>query len=187
MTSRGLKLATLYQRVRDAFYTWLIRGGFHSFGASSRIMLPFRTGGSAQIDIGEKVLVGPMSWIVVPFTLQDGVVLHIHDRVRMNQTTVSAVHNVTIESGVELARGVYISDHSHGFGDGSIPIRDQPLEKIAPVLIGRGSWLGQNVVVLPGVTIGAGSVVGANSVVRTDIPPRSVAAGVPAKVIRMID
>ena len=85
-----------------------------------------------------------------------------------------------------LARGVYISDHTHGFDDPDIPIRDQPLARVAPVRIGRGAWLGQNVVVMPGVTIGAGTVVGANAVVTSDLPPRCVAVGAPARVLREI-
>jgi acetyltransferase-like isoleucine patch superfamily enzyme len=108
----------------------------------------------------------------------------LHDRVRINQTSISAVSRVEIEETVAIARGCYISDHSHGFADPDVPIRDQPLDKVAPVLIQRGAWLGQNVVVLPGVTIGAGSVIGANSVVRSDVPARTIAAGIPARVIR---
>jgi acetyltransferase-like isoleucine patch superfamily enzyme len=48
-------------------------------------------------------------------------------------------------------------------------------------------WLGANVVVTGGVAIGERSVVGANSVVTTDLPPRSIAAGVPARVLRRIE
>ena len=88
---------------------------------------------------------------------------------------------------VAIARGVYISDHSHGFSHPNIPVRDQPLDRVAPVVIERGAWLGQNVVVMPGVTIGAGTVIGANSVVTRDIPPRVVAAGTPARVLRELD
>jgi acetyltransferase-like isoleucine patch superfamily enzyme len=51
------------------------------------------------------------------------------------------------------------------------------------VLIEDGAWLGQNSVIL-GATIGAGAVVAANSVVLEDVPPRTVAAGAPAKVVR---
>ena len=61
---------------------------------------------------------------------------------------------------------------------------DQGLTKVAPVRIGRGAWLGQNVVVCPGVTIGEGAVIGANSVVNREIPPHSLAVGAPARVLR---
>ena len=66
-------------------------------------------------------------------------------------------------------------------------IRDQGLARIEPVRVDDGAWLGQGVVVLPGVTIGARSVIGANSVVTSDIPERCIAVGAPAKVIRTLD
>jgi acetyltransferase-like isoleucine patch superfamily enzyme len=56
----------------------------------------------------------------------------------------------------------------------------------APVLIGEDVWLCMEVIVLAGVTIGNGSVIGAGSVVTSDIPPMTFAAGVPARVIRSI-
>lgn len=183
----GLRVVILAQRLRDALFTWFVRGGFAHVGRGSRILLPFRTGNSQHISIGRRVLIGPQSWLLVPVADASGTVLEIGDRVRMNQTSISAVSSVVIEEGVELARGVYISDHSHGFTDADTPIRDQPLIRTEPVRIGRGAWLGQNVVVLPGVTIGAGSVIGANSVVTHDVPPRCIAAGVPARVLRNLD
>ena len=62
--------------------------------------------------------------------------------------------------------------------------RDQGVDRIAPVRIGRGAWLGENAVIMPGVTVGRGAVIGANAVVREDVPDYSVAVGVPARVIR---
>ena len=56
----------------------------------------------------------------------------------------------------------------------------------APVVIGRNVWLGANVTVLPGVTIGDDSVIGAGSVVTRDIPVGVVAVGSPARVVRAI-
>lgn len=53
-----------------------------------------------------------------------------------------------------------------------------------PIRIGNHVWLGMNVVVMPGVSIGDNVIIGANSVVTTDIPPNSVAAGIPCKVIK---
>lgn len=180
----GLDVAVAVQRARDALFTFFVRRGFHSFGGGSRILLPFRVGGAERISIGRNVLIGSSSWLMVPSRENPGPCIEIHDRVRMNQTSVSAVQSVIIEEAVGIARGCYISDHSHGFDDPDTPIRDQPINRIAPVRIGKGAWLGQNVVVLPGVTIGAGAVIGANSVVRTDIPPRTVAIGSPARVVR---
>ncbi len=56
----------------------------------------------------------------------------------------------------------------------------------APIILEDNVWLGARVIVLRGVTIGSGSVIGAGSVVSRDIPPRSIAAGVPAKVLRAL-
>lgn len=53
-----------------------------------------------------------------------------------------------------------------------------------PVVIESNVWLGDNVVVLPGVTIGSGSIIGANSVVSKDVPKNTISVGVPAKVIK---
>lgn len=172
------------QRIRDLLFSKLAAPGFSAFGDGSRILLPTRLSGAQHISVGKKVLIGAGSWLIVPEQRQEGPNIVLHDRVRMNTTSISAVARVEIEEGVAIARGCYISDHSHSFDDPSIPIRDQGIGRVAPVLIERGAWLGQNVVVLPGVTIGAGSVIGANSVVRTDVPPRTVAAGVPARVLR---
>lgn len=96
---------------------------------------------------------------------------------------LSAAREVVLESEVLLARNVYISDHSHSFRDHSKPVVRQGIDGFAPVRIKHGAWLGQNVVVLPGVIIGQGAVVGANSVVRTDVPAWSVAVGSPARVV----
>ena len=55
-----------------------------------------------------------------------------------------------------------------------------------PIAIGRNAWLGANVTVLAGVTVGDNAIVAAGSVVTKDVPPDTVVAGVPAKVVRMI-
>ncbi|QAY74679.1 acyltransferase [Agromyces protaetiae] len=172
------------QRARDALFTRLAAPGFAHFGKGSRILLPTRLSGTEHMSVGDKVLIGAQSWLIVPEQREPGPNIVLHDRVRMNQTSISAVARVELEEAVAIARGCYISDHSHGFDDPDLPIRDQPLGRVAPVLIKRGAWLGQNVVVLPGVTIGRGAVIGAGSVVRSDIPDRTVAAGAPARILR---
>ncbi|GAD88682.1 galactoside O-acetyltransferase [Vibrio halioticoli NBRC 102217] len=57
----------------------------------------------------------------------------------------------------------------------------------APITIEDDVWIGGNVVISQGVTVGAGSVIAANSVVNTDVPPNSLYGGTPAKLIRVID
>jgi hypothetical protein len=64
------------------------------------------------------------------------------------------------------------------------PYKHQPILCVAPIVIKRGCWIGQNVVILPSVTIGELSIVGANSVVTKNVPARSIAIGTPARVIR---
>ena len=54
-------------------------------------------------------------------------------------------------------------------------------------MIGEGSWLGQNCVIMPGVVIGRRCIVGSNSVVTTSLPPGSVAVGAPARIIKQWD
>ncbi|MFD4957921.1 acyltransferase [Microbacterium sp. NPDC058389] len=180
----GMVVVGGVQRIRDAAFTVFARNGFAEFGSGSRIMLPFRAGNPHKVAVGRNVLIGPSSWFMVPILDTDGPVIHIHDRVRMNQTSIAAVVEVVVEEAVGIARGVYIADHMHGFDDPALPVRDQPLARVAPVRVRRGAWLGQNAVVMPGVTIGEGAVVGANSVVTRDVPARTVVAGAPARVIR---
>lgn len=86
--------------------------------------------------------------------------------------------------GVLLARNVYVADHAHAFEDTTRAVLDQGVTDVRPVEICDGAWLGQNVVICPGVRIGRGAVVGANSVVRDDVPDYAVAVGAPARVVR---
>ena len=113
----GLKMFEAAQRLRDAGFSMIAASGFASFGRGSRIMLPFRAGNPHKVAIGSQVLIGPSSWFMVPRLDAPGPVIHIGDRVRMNQTSISAVERVSIGEATALARGVYIADHMHGFHD----------------------------------------------------------------------
>ena len=102
---------------------------------------------------------------------------------------ISAINSVIIEDNVLIASFVYISDHAHGsnqYFDLNIPPIDRPLFSKGNIYIGKNVWVGEKVTVLPGVHIGEGSIIGANSVVTHDIPPYSIAVGIPAKVIKTV-
>ncbi|MET0828446.1 MAG: hypothetical protein ABWY26_02905, partial [Microbacterium sp.] len=120
-----LELMIGLQRVRDLAFSKLAAPGFAAFGPGSRILLPTRLSGAENISIGDGVLIGAGSWLIVPEQRSPGPNIIIHDRVRMNTTSISAVSRVEIEEGVAIARGCYISDHSHGFDDPDTPIRYQ--------------------------------------------------------------
>jgi maltose O-acetyltransferase len=89
--------------------------------------------------------------------------------------------SITIGSDVLLGPGTSIISSNHGIARADL-IRNQP-GRDAPIIIGDDVWLGANVVVTAGVSIGSGAVVGAGAVVTKDLPPMSISAGVPAKVI----
>jgi acetyltransferase-like isoleucine patch superfamily enzyme len=173
-------------RLRRRIFSLLIGGCFAHFGRKTVVMYPLRLEGESRIAIGDHVFIGANSWLQ---TLPDGdnksVAISIGNGTGSSGACViSAVRSVTLEESVLLARNVYISDHMHEHSDPNIPIKEQGVSKVAPVLIKRGAWLGQNVVVCPGVTIGQGAVIGANSVVLHDVPDFSVAVGTPAHVVK---
>lgn len=100
---------------------------------------------------------------------------------------IGAVNRVELHDNVMLASKVYISDHAHGsteLDDLLVPPHRRTVWSKGPVIIEADVWIGESVAVLPGVRIGRGSVIGANSVVTRDIPPYSIAAGVPARVLK---
>lgn len=91
---------------------------------------------------------------------------------------------IHIGCGVSIAPNCAFYPYNHGIAPG-VPISNQPLQTKGGIIIGDGAWLGFGVIVLDGVRIGNGAVVGAGSVVKHDIPDGAVAAGVPARVIKM--
>jgi len=112
----------------------------------------------------------------------------IGDRVTATAGLQIAAHSeITIEDDVMLASNINITDGLHGYASAREPYKYQGISGISPILIKRGCWLGQNVVVLPGVTIGEFTIVGANSVVTKSLPPQCIAVGSPAKIIKRWD
>ncbi|WP_442961347.1 sugar O-acetyltransferase [Pseudoalteromonas sp.] len=97
--------------------------------------------------------------------------------------TILDVCKVTIGSNVMFGPNVMISTATHPID----PLERRITESGRPITIGNDVWLGGNVSVLPGVSIGNNCVVGAGSVVTKDIPANSVAVGNPCKVIRKIE
>lgn len=80
---------------------------------------------------------------------------------------------------------LYHLSHNHEFSDTSTPMIQQGFTEERPVYIGNDVWIGDRVIILPGVHIGDHSVIGAGAVVTKDVSEWVVAAGNPAKVVKM--
>lgn len=89
---------------------------------------------------------------------------------------------ITIGDNTMIAAQCYLIDCDHGTALGT-PMRKQTLS-ISPISIGNNVWLAANVTVLKGSHIADGAVIGAKGLVKGEIPPNSIAVGVPAKVIK---
>lgn len=96
-----------------------------------------------------------------------------------------ACSQITIDDNLLTGRYVYISDNSHGRELLLLPHK-RLLHVKGPFVIGNNVWICEHACVLSGVTIGDGAIIAANVVFTHDIPPYSIAAGVPAKVIKCL-
>lgn len=98
----------------------------------------------------------------------------------------SKIHGTcTIGSHVMMGGDVIIITRNHRFDDVHQPMMYQGFEEERPVVIGNDVWIGDRVIILPGVHIGNGCVVAAGAVVTHSFPDNAVIGGVPAKIIKM--
>jgi acetyltransferase-like isoleucine patch superfamily enzyme len=132
---------------------------------------------------------GTNSW-VVGFKISEGAKLVIEDRVNVGyQNTFSVAVSVRIGAHTMLASRVQIYDNiSHPLSpERRLRHESFTLDEASPVVIGRNCWIGSGAIIMRGVTIGDNSVVGAASVVTSDVPPNSLVAGNPSRVVRSIE
>lgn len=164
---------------------------------------------SGRLALGSSIVVGRRTRVSIPdgATLKLGSSTWIGDDCEIGVDSMVAIGDhtslqhrsivlgdISIGAGCLFGPNFYASSSIHRFEDVPyLPIRDQdalmPDEALhrarsSPISIGEDCWIGINVVVSPGVTVGRGCVIGANSVVTRDLPPYSIAAGAPAKVLR---
>ena len=93
---------------------------------------------------------------------------------------------IVIEDNVMMGSGVHFYVNNHKFERKDIPLIEQGYYPSENIVVKQGAWIGANAIILPGVTIGENAVVGAGSIVTKSIAPYSIAAGSPARVIKLI-
>lgn len=161
---------------------------FKSLGEGTSIMQPFYSGNSECINIGSGCRIGMGSDFGVIIRPEFKGEITIGNNVSITaRCQIFSIIDVKIEDDVLIASNVFISDCSHGYKKGNIPYNLQPFEPYGAIRIGKGTWVGQNVVILQGVNIGKQCIIGANSIVKDSIPDYSIAFGNPAKVIKKWD
>lgn len=168
-----------------------VRGWF-IFKNARLIRFPFRVRGKQYIKIGKGFTTGFNCRIdaLNINNLDEKYLIEIGENVEINdEVHIGATEKIIIEDNVLIASKVYISDHNHGCYKGDE--QDSPMSipkerKIhsSPIKIEKNVWIGELCCILQGVTIGEGSIIGAMSVVTKDIPPYTIAAGSPAKLIK---
>lgn len=119
----------------------------------------------AGISYNPKIIIGEGTWVG-------------------KNCSIAAIDKVEIGKHVLFAGHVHITDHSHGYEDINMPIAPQPLISKGPVIIEDDCWLGFSCEILSGVHIGKHCVVAARSVVTKDVPPYSIVAGNPARIVK---
>jgi acetyltransferase-like isoleucine patch superfamily enzyme len=156
------------------------RGAFVRWPVHGNVLEALR---EDRLQIGAQTLLEPGVWITAPGAA----------RVRIGSGTflnlgvmVAALALVEIGDHCMFANGCFVTDADHRFDDLTRPVTWQGFTTKGPTRVGDNVWCGANVVITSGVTIGERCVIGANSVVTSDIPPFSIAAGAPARVLKPV-
>jgi serine acetyltransferase len=165
---------------------------FKYFGRGAALMAPQGViYNERYLSIGDETLIGPNVCLTAGIsgeqTMLSSPVVTIGRKCIIGRGS-HIIGHWSIELGDEIQTGpyVYITDQNHSYLELDQPVGWQtPTE--AAVKIGSGSWLGANVVILPGTILGRNTVVAAGAVVRGTFPDHVVIGGVPAKVIRHHD
>ena len=160
---------------------WYFRGA-DQLGKGVRVWGKIEAHNWGHMIIADRVRI--MSTVARTEIVANGGTLQLDEGVYINYgCSISASELVHIGPRCTIGTYVIIMDNDFHRLE---PERRQERPPSSPIILEENVWLGARVIVLPGVTIGEGSVVGAGSVVTRSIPARSVAVGVPARVVKSL-
>lgn len=180
------------QKIWRICYSGYCASKFKKFDNTSRIepYMAFLLG-AENIEVGANTYIGANAEITtwqnpLDTTLNPSIEIG-NGCVLQRDIHITAINRIKIGNFVNTGRRVTITDNSHGsmtMEDRLKIQKERPLVSKGPVIIEDRVWIGQNAVILPGVTIGEGAVIAASAVVTHDVPPYCVAGGNPAKIIK---
>jgi acetyltransferase-like isoleucine patch superfamily enzyme len=182
LLKKALDWLIMNQRdTRPRWYVRLLAPLYQHRGRGSKIYRSVRmdTPPYRRFSLGQKSVIESYSCIN---NAVGDVIIGDHTRIGLHNTIIGPV---TIGSHVNLAQGITVTALNHNFEAPERRIDEQGVST-QQVTIGDDIWIGANAVVLPGVTVGNHCVIAAGAVVTKDVPPHSLVAGVPAKIIKQI-
>lgn len=184
-----LFLIKLYYAICSPFTTLLLRiKGVKVSGLCYTSGFPhIRKVKGATVSFGKRVRMLNLQWMNAIglnhrciITVEKNACLKIGDNVGLSGVSIWCFKHIEVDNNVRIGANTLITD-------GDAHLDDPRVGTPKPVKICENVWLGMNVTVLKGVTIGRNSVIGAGSIVTKSIPENVIAAGNPCKVIRTLD
>lgn len=188
------KLAYYFRQLHTYLYTGYTARRFKSWGKHSLVQAGWRElQGAEYIDVGDYCTFYPdvelTAWTEYKGTHFSPAIKIGNGCTIRNRNHITAINRIQIGDNLLTGNDVLISDNNHGrteIADLKIRPQDRPICSKGAIVIGNNVWIGEKAVILGNVTIGDGAIIAANSVVTHDVPAYSIAAGVPAKIIKQL-
>ena len=178
--------------IRNSLYTMWVSNFVYEFGCYNVIKYPcWFYGDRKRISIGDYVVIGKQT-VIEPICryyeqlLPSKIMIGDHCSIG-EYNHITAVNNIIIGNGLLTGRRVLISNNNHGeFTMKDLKIRpdERKITSKGDLVIEDNVWIGEGASILGHVRIGEGAVIAANSVVTKDVPPYTMVAGVPARIIK---
>lgn len=185
-------IARVASRLRTCWMLWTYPFNSVGEGFWAHYSCDLSRPASPYIKLGNSVALDCDVWLNIPEIPEGGEpLLLIEDGCKIGRRCmVSAKNRVHIGRDTILSPQVLVMDHNHAFEEANVPISRQGITEGGTIRIEEGCWIGFGAVIVCSkgdLVIGPNSVVGANSVVTRSVPPYSVVAGNPAKLVKRFD
>ena len=187
------RLVSLLRKIRDVVYSGWIAASLGSVKSKPGIEFPIMLIGNKYIKIGRNFSTRGRLRMEAFDTFGDQKFtpeIIIGDHVCFNYDChIGCINKIIIGDHVLIGSRVLIIDHAHGASDRASlmqNVSNRNLISRGPVIIENNVWIGEGVAIMPNVIIGENAIIGANAVITHNVPPNTVVAGIPGKVIKNI-